>query len=174
VKNVSIESDSPLFILNVQSGFDKALPKESVRDNIEIIREFLDDDGNEITSFEQGKEITVRLKVRALNGNGSTNNHKLTNIAVVDLLPGGFEVIRSSVERTAYNWRADYVDVREDRVVYYGDFDRSVRELTYKVKLTAAGQFVIPPSFAESMYDRSVRAISKAGKFTVTAASTAP
>ncbi len=161
VEAVSVQGQSPLFFLNVQSGFDKDLPQQPVRSNIEIIREFLDEDGTEITEFEQGKEITVRLKVRALGG------RKLTNIAVVDLLPGGFEVIRSSVERTAYNWRADYVDVREDRVVYYGDFDSSLRELTYKVKLTAAGSFVIPPSFAESMYDRSVRAASKAGGFTV-------
>ncbi len=161
VEAVSVKGQSPLFFLNVQSGFDKDLPQQPVRNNIEIIREFLDEDGTEITELEQGKEITVRLKVRALG------DKKLTNIAVVDLLPGGFEVIRSSVERTAYNWRADYVDVREDRVVYYGDFDSSLRELTYKVKLTAAGSFVIPPSFAESMYDRSVRAVSKAGLFTV-------
>jgi len=161
VEAVTVQGQAPLFFLNVQSGFDKDLPQEPVRNNIEIIREFLDEDGTEITEFEQGKEITVRLKVRALGGK------KLTNIAVVDLLPGGFEVIRSSVERTAYNWRADYVDVREDQVIYYGDFDSSLRELTYKVKLTAAGSFVIPPSFAESMYDRSVRAVSKAGVFTV-------
>ena len=74
----------------------------------------------------------------------------LSNIAIVDLLPGGFEIIRSSVSRTAYNWRADYIDIREDRIVYYGNFDNSVRDLTYKVKLTSAGEFVIPPSFAES------------------------
>ncbi|MBV1920632.1 MAG: hypothetical protein KUG73_08105 [Pseudomonadales bacterium] len=160
IEAVSAQGQTSLFFLNVQSGFDKNLPQQPVRNNIEIIREFLDEGGTEITEFEQGKEITVRLKVRALGGK------KLTNIAVVDLLPGGFEVIRSSVERTAYNWRANYVDVREDRVVYYGSFDSSLRELTYKVKLTAAGSFVIPPSFAESMYDRSVRGVSKAGVFT--------
>ena len=122
----------------------------------------MDENGAEIISFEQGKEITVRLKVRALG------RKTLTNIAVIDLLPGGFEVVRSSVHRTAYNWRASYIDVREDRVVYYGDFDSSLKELSYKVKLTTAGRFLIPPSFAESMYDRSVRAVSKAGIFTVT------
>jgi len=52
--------------------------------------------------------------------------------------------------------------------VFYGGFGRQITELTYKVKLTSSGEFVIPPSFAESMYDRSIRAIAKAGKFTVT------
>jgi hypothetical protein len=110
--------------------------------------------------MEQGKEVTVRLKIRAL-GNPADN------VAVVDLLPGGFEVIRSSVPRTAYGWQADYVDVREDRVVFYGSFDTSVRELNYRVKLTAAGNFVVPPPYAESMYDRSVHAGGLPGTFKV-------
>jgi len=160
---IEIKGQGPLFYLNVQSGFNQELPTKSVREGIEIYRVFVDDKGNEVTQFEQGKELTVKLKIRALDGKS------LSNIAVIDLLPGGFEVIRSSVSRTAYNWRADYVDVREDRVVYYGDFDGRLKELTYKVKLTAAGNFVIPPSYAESMYDRSIRAISPAGSFKVVA-----
>ena len=104
----------------------------------------------------------MRLRVRALDG------RSLNNVAVVDLLPGGFEIIRSSVSRRTFSWRADYVDIREDRVIFYGDFDSKVRELTYKVKLTAAGDFTIPPSYAESMYDRSIRAISESGRFNVT------
>jgi uncharacterized protein YfaS (alpha-2-macroglobulin family) len=161
---INVRGNKPLYYLGVQSGFNKNLPKKIIAEGIEIYREFFDDKGNSVTTFEQGKEITVSVKVRALNGK------KLSNIAVIDLLPGGFEVVRSSVARTARNWRADYVDVREDRVVYYGDFDSSLRELTYKVKLTSAGTFVIPPSYAESMYDRSIRALSAAGEFTVTAA----
>ncbi len=161
-KEIKIEGDNPLYFLNNQSGFEQQLPEKPVRNGIEINREFLDSQGNEVTSFEQGQELTVRLRVRALD-----NTH-LTNIAVIDLLPGGFEVIRSSVDRTAYNWIADYVDIREDRVIYYGNFGSSIRELTYKVKLAAAGNFVIPPSVAESMYDRSIKGISKASRFTVT------
>jgi alpha-2-macroglobulin len=163
VTSVDIDGSGQLFYLNVQSGFDSSPSKSAIREGLEIFRSFVDEQGKEVTEFEQGKELTVKLKIRALGGK------TLSNIAVVDLLPGGFEVIRSSVSRTAYNWRADYVDIREDRVVYYGDFDSSVRELSYKVKLTAAGQFVIPPSYAESMYDRSLRAISKSGRFIVTA-----
>lgn len=162
-ERVEVKGDKPLYFLNVQSGFNADLPRKVIAEGIEIHRDFLDDKGNKITSFEQGKEVTVRLRVRALKG------QNLTNVAVIDLLPGGFEVIRNSVSRTAYNWKADYIGIREDRVVYYGDFDSTVRDLTYKVKLTSAGEFVIPPSYAESMYDRSIRAVSKAGRFKVTA-----
>ena len=159
---LKIASDKPFFYTNVQSGFNSVLPSEPLKQGLEIFREFVDDNNNVITKFEQGQEITVRLKVRSLK------EDTLHNIAVVDLLPGGFEVIRSSVSRTAHSWAADYVDIREDRVIYYGSFGRQITELNYKVKLTSSGDFVIPPSFAESMYDRTVRAIAKPGKFEVT------
>ncbi len=162
VNKIDITALDAIFYIASQAGFNRELPVKEIREGFEIIREYLNDDGDEITTFEQGKELTVRLKIRALDGKS------VSNVAVVDLLPGGFEVLRDSVPRTAYNWRADYVDVREDRVVFYGDFDTTVRELSYKVKLTSAGKFVIPPAYAGSMYDRGVRAVSKAGEFTVT------
>src|SRR5690606_19137189 len=123
---------------------DKHIPESEVRENLEVVRSFLDSDGNEVTTFEQGKELTVRLRVRTLDG-----KHR-SNIAVVDLLPGGFEVERESIVRTAnVGWQPDYVDIREDRVVYYCSFYSKVKEFTYKVKLTA-GKFTVPPTHAES------------------------
>ena len=160
-EEVKVSGSQALYYLNVQSGFDKLFPEEIVKDGIEIHRDFLDAKGNKLTSFEQGQEVTVRLRVRALG------DRNLTNIAIIDLLPGGFEVIRSSVSRTAYNWRAEYIDIREDRVVYYGAFDKTVRDLTYKVKVVSAGEFIVPPSYAESMYDRSIRGISGWSKVSV-------
>ncbi len=161
VTNVKLSAQKPQYYLNTQSGFDSSLPSKSIRQGLEIHRDFLDDSGNKITEFKQGEEVTVRLRVRTLDGK------RLFNIAVIDLLPGGFEVVRSSVSKKAYNWQADYVDIREDRVIYYGTFDSTVRDLVYKVKLSAAGSFVVPPSFAESMYNRDLRAMSEAGTFTV-------
>jgi alpha-2-macroglobulin len=162
-KMVQIEGKQGLFYLDLQAGFDNQLPSTATRQGLEILRSFVDDQGNEVSEFTQGKELTVKLRIRALDGKS------LNNVAVIDLLPGGFEVVRSSVARSARGWQADYIDIREDRVVYYGSFDSTLRELSYRVKLTAAGDFVVPPSYAESMYDRSIRAISAAGKFKVTA-----
>jgi alpha-2-macroglobulin len=158
---VMMAADRALFYLVSQAGFDRTLSTTPVREGLEIVRDYLDEDGNEVNQLEQGREVSVWLRVRTL-GEGS-----VSNVAVIDLLPGGFEIIRSSVPRTAYNWRADYVDVREDRVVFYGSFDSSVKELTYRAKVTAAGSFTVPPAVAESMYDRAVRAVSLPGRFEV-------
>jgi len=162
-RRLEIEAPGPVFFLNQQAGYDAALPAEASSRGIEVYRDFVDDDGNVVTRYEQGKELTVRIRVRALD------SERRYNIAIVDLLPGGFEVVRSSVSATARSWLADYIDIREDRVVYYGSFGDQVRELQYRVKLTSAGNFVVPSTYAESMYDRSVRANTAPGRFEVIA-----
>jgi uncharacterized protein YfaS (alpha-2-macroglobulin family) len=42
-----------------------------------------------------------------------------------------------------------------------------VREVTYQIKPTNRGEFVVPPSFAEAMYDRAIKARALASKITV-------
>jgi len=163
-KKIEARADQRLFYLNVQSGFERHLPSKAVKQGIEIFREFVDDSGNVVNEFEQGKELTARLKIRSLN------ESTLHNIAIVDLLPGGFEIIRDSVPRHDHTKSIDYVDIREERVVFYASLTKDVTELSYKVKLSSSGSFVVPPSYAESMYDRSIRAMSKADRFTVVAA----
>lgn len=158
---VAINGEQPFFYQLSQAGFDLALPQQALIEGLEVQRDYLDADGKEVTAMPQGGEVTVRLRVR------SVGREAVSNVAVVDLLPGGFEVIRSSVPRQSSYWSADYVDIREDRVVFYGSFGSRVTELRYRAKLTAAGRFVVPPAYAGSMYDRSVHGRSVAGSFSV-------
>ena len=150
------------FYMMRQSGFDTELPNKEIREGLEIIREYQTDDGKAINSLSQGEEITVVLRIRSLE------NRQISNVAVVDLLPGGFEVLRDSVKRRYNSWSADYKDIREDRIVFYGSFGPQMTELKYKVKLTSAGSFVVPPAYAGAMYDRSIKARSRSGRFEVT------
>ena len=55
----------------------------------------------------------MQLTVRSLT------NDAITNVAIIDLLPGGFEIVRESVRGGAGAAGCDYVDVREDRAVFY-------------------------------------------------------
>ena len=65
---------------------------------------------------------------------------------------------------------ADYVDVREDRALLFcGLEENATRTFEYAVRPTCAGAFTVPPPFAESMYDRTVRGRGVAAKFTVLA-----
>jgi uncharacterized protein YfaS (alpha-2-macroglobulin family) len=160
-----IESSTPLFYALSEAGFAKTPAREAYAEQLEVVRDYLNSAGEVVTRALQGDELTVRLRLRSLN------NSWHSNVAVVDLLPAGFSVVRSSVDDSARGqqgrWRADYVDIREDRLVYYASFGPEMTELQYQVKVTAAGDFTVPSVAAVSMYDSKVRAGTAAGRFVV-------
>ncbi len=63
----------------------------------------------------------------------------------------------------------NHVERREDRIVIYTQAEGAIHEFVYKAKAIAKGKFVVPPAFAESMYDRDVQYRGMAGSFTVEA-----
>jgi hypothetical protein len=62
----------------------------------------------------------------------------------------------------------DYVDVREDRAIFFATASETVLEINYQIKSTNRGQFVVPPVFAEAMYERNIKGRGVGGKITVT------
>ena len=157
---VSGSKGADVYYVLSQTGFDRTAPLGSAAEGLEIFREYLDGDDNAVTNARVGDELTVRLRVRST---GRTR----TNVAVIDMQPGGFEILSDSLRNQYQDWYADYRDVREDRVVIYGSFTDRIAEIRYRVKLTSPGDFVVPSAYAGSMYDRSIQARSAGGRFTV-------
>jgi uncharacterized protein YfaS (alpha-2-macroglobulin family) len=143
-----------------QAGFDKKVSTDEVKQGLEVYREYLSLDKNPINSTPLGTEIEVRIKIRSLN------DTYLSNIAIVDLLPGGFEVVNDSVDRKGL----DYADVREDRVVFFTQPGPNVQEIVYRIKATNPGEFTVPAILAQSMYNPKLIARGSAGKIRVTEA----
>ncbi|MEM8981423.1 MAG: alpha-2-macroglobulin [Pseudomonadota bacterium] len=161
--SVDGDSDQPIYRVLTQSGFDQSLPEGRVIEGIEIYREFLDANGRAVGAATIGDELTVRVRIRS-------SGQRRTNVAIVDLLPGGFEIIADTLANTPGDGRIEFQDVREDRLVTYGDFGNRMAELRYRVKATSAGTFAVPAVAASSMYDRRVRGRTRAGQFEVRAA----
>lgn len=161
-KTIAFDAGEKLFYVVSQAGYERELPKKEIREGLEIYRDYYNKAGEIITSSPIGSEVEVRIRIRALN------DSRASNIAIVDLLPGGFEVVRDSFtsRNTSFGWRS-HKDIREDRVVIYGDVGSGVSEYRYKVKLTAKGDFAVPSVYAKSMYKRHLHARSVAGKFKV-------
>jgi uncharacterized protein YfaS (alpha-2-macroglobulin family) len=167
-----------------ETGFDKEVPKAEVRAGMEVLREFVDSAGKPVTSVVVGDEVTVRLKFRAVG------RAFVSNVALIDLMPGGFEPVLESAAAPAPDappaeavepapnavsglpglaggrstWQIHYADVREDRVIFYGHVNADFSELSYRMKATNSGRFVVPPAYAESMYERGVQARSAGGQ----------
>lgn len=170
------------YVLN-QTGFDRSLPTKAITSGFEIVREFIDAAGKPLQLVKQGEEFDVVLRVRAIDRDAAAN------VVIVDLLPGGFEVIlqppaqrdsgsgdrpsaqthpwRSSLATDKTTWAAEYTDVREDRVVLFGNLTREVSTFVYRVKATTVGTFAVPPPFGEGMYDRTLVAQGLAGRIVV-------
>jgi alpha-2-macroglobulin len=175
------------YVVN-ESGFDRNLPTKEVNEGIEIVREFVDLNGNPLTRAKVGEEFLVRLRLRA------TKRDRLPQLAVVDLLPGGIEPVlelqppadtsnagidpafgRRQARFSALpiglpdksNWMPYHIDIRDDRLVLYGGATKDAATFVYRVRATNAGVFQAPPAFAEGMYDRTVTGLSLASKLEV-------
>lgn len=158
-KELSLSSNPPsgFYYQVMQSGFDRDFPSKVSNKNIEIEREFWV--GNTLLTnlnIKQGTDITVHLKLRALG------NKNYDSIAIVDLLPGGFEIVDNS-----FGGNYNFVDRREDRIIFFTTASSNVTELTYHIKAIAAGTFVVPPPYASSMYDHSVASQGLSGSITI-------
>ncbi len=141
----------------MQRGFDRTVPTEPLKQGMEIFREYRDAQGNVIKSTTLGSEIEVHIQIRSLD------NNYLTNIAIEDLLPGGFEVVHESVK----NGTMDYSDEREDRVNFFGSIDATAKEIVYKIKAINPGKYFVPPAFAEAMYNPTTKARGVGSEITV-------
>lgn len=172
---VSNKAALPLFYSMSESGYERNVPVNAEFQGMQIIREFLNSKGQPTTVATLGEELTVRIRVR------STERREIPQVALADLLPGALEpILTSPSDSTDANvplwrqrlggtssWRIDYADIREDRVVFYGNVGYQDREVTYKVRATNVGEFVVPPAWGEAMYERTIFARSAGGKLTI-------
>jgi uncharacterized protein YfaS (alpha-2-macroglobulin family) len=156
----------PGFFAVTNSGFDRSPPPGELRQGMEILREYLDAQGQPIATVRSGEEVVVRLRMRAIDA------EYIPNVAVIDLLPGGFEPVlqpqaAAESQPSSGGWQPEFTDVREDRVVLYGGLTKNLAEYRYRIRATNAGVFMVPPSYAESMYDRTLRARALPSRVTV-------
>ncbi len=134
-----------------------------ISEGLEVSREYQDGKGHAVTTAKLGDDLTVVLRVRGLPA-------FVSNVAIEDLLPGGFEIVEESARTgvCSYGWGGiSYVDVREDRLLAFGDIGGMDTTITYRIKATNRGTFAIPPAQAEAMYHRKIRARGVSGTLTV-------
>jgi len=220
------------YLVSLQ-GFDSIPEQKVLKEGLEVFREYLDEKDKPTTTVKLGDELKVRFLIRAMT------KHQ-PNVAIVDLLPAGFEVVvqpgeaeeresgessdegggrenndegdrdssggdegdrdssgdegdsggddtdrgsdpseRRKAERksapvglpiaaSGTTFSPDYWDVREDRVVLYGDAGTTAEKFVYVIKATNVGKFVVPPVQGASLYDRRVVARGLPGVITVT------
>lgn len=145
-----------------EAGYDLRPPSDAAAAGLEATRELLNAKGEPIEQVKLGEPVTVRIRARSKSG-------IVTNVAILDLLPCGFEIADKSLEPGAGQKGCDYIEVREDRAVFFTTLTPQSTLLEYRIKPTARGRFQVPPIAAESMYDRALNARGVPGRITVVA-----
>ncbi|RKU10374.1 hypothetical protein C6503_19885 [Candidatus Poribacteria bacterium] len=135
---------------------------EEYERELQVRRRYFNKDGEGLTStFVHGDLIVAEITVKALTAN-------LENVVVVDMLPTGFEIENPRLEsRAGIPWlkeqgfKPDYIDIRDDRLIFFGTFPRQrERKFYYALRAVTQGEFTLPPIAAEAMYDPTKSAVT--------------
>jgi uncharacterized repeat protein (TIGR01451 family) len=80
-------SSLPAWRVTSQAGYDRGIPDKAIKNGLEIVRDYTGTNGKPLDKITLGEEIEVHVKIRATGDEGAAN------VAIVDLLPGGFEPV---------------------------------------------------------------------------------
>ena len=125
---------------------------------------------NSPRQFVHGDLIVAEITVKALTAN-------LENVVVVDMLPAGFEIENPRLESRAgipwlkaQDFKPDYLDIRDDRLIFFGTFPRQrERKFYYALRAVTQGEFTLPPIAAEAMYDATKSTVTGSARIEVVA-----
>jgi uncharacterized repeat protein (TIGR01451 family) len=157
VTEVSFKNDKPLYYSFVQKGFSSETQQKAFSKNIEATKKLTDLSGKEVTTASQGDELLITIKIQNLSKNF------IENLAVVDLLPTGFEIKEVLSHNSLFSQ-----NLREDRFLGYMYLPgNKMEEIVYKVRVTTKGNIIIPAVFGQDMYNNENQAQSESFAFTI-------
>ena len=159
---LNIEGEGSCYYYWSAFGIQRDSFIEEYERELQVRRRYFNKDGQELTgTFVHGDLIVSEITVKALTAN-------LENVVVVDMLPTGFEVENPRLESRAgipwlkaQDFKPDYIDIRDDRLIFFGTFPRQrERKFYYALRAVTQGEFTLPPIAAEAMYDPTKSAVT--------------
>jgi len=106
----------------------------------------------DVRSVSQGTEIIASVTIT--NDTGSYIN----DVALTQILPSGWEIVNTRFtdygDNTGTGNKAEYTDIRDDRVNYYFSLG-SKKSITFKTVMNASylGDYYLPGIQCEAMYN---------------------
>lgn len=129
-----------LFYAYYHAGFDNKNITTEIKQNIEVSKDYFNKEGNIASEFKIGDEVEVSVRIRSLDN--STHSH----IALVDLIPGGFEIILDPIQP-----QAEGVDTNPPPA----DMEQQTEPYTDGDSGEGAFNFFISKAYAESKDSRT-------------------
>lgn len=134
---------------------------------LQIQYEDLSEKSLDVSQLVQGKEFRARVTV----ANASQARRRFPELALRQVFPSGWEIRNPRMEGFSLPSNAsvcDYQDFRDDRVYTFFSLEPGAQK-TFYILLQAAylGEFKLPVSLVESMYENDVMARKSGGKVRV-------
>jgi uncharacterized protein YfaS (alpha-2-macroglobulin family) len=134
---------------------------------LKVRRRYTDRRGDEVdpTALRVGDLLFAEVEIEL---HGPRRPYAIHNVAIVDLLPGGFEIENPRLATSAHSpmkqrLGADHIELLDDRVVLFTSVTRRTRRFRYGLRVTTAGTFIVPPVQASCMYDAKLASIHGGG-----------
>jgi len=141
VIEIANRSNFPIFYSLTHSGYDRNADNQT-SSGIELLKFIYK------TTLKLGDEIQVNLKISLLS-----NDLLYEPLVLVDLIPGGFEVIED--ESSFDGLLPNFIQILEDRIVFFLTPNRLTSSFSYRLQATSKGKFFVPSAFAELMYNQN-------------------
>jgi len=140
-----------------ERGYDRSAPTTAIAEKLTINRQLLNEKGEKVEQIGLQDKLHIRVALHP--------DHAMKDVAVVMLIPGGFEIDLSEqglaqrkslpIDKKSL-WQPDYIDVQEDRLVLFGALDGGEKYFEFRLKPLNSGTYKVPPVFAEGMYDTEI------------------
>ncbi|RMH72010.1 MAG: hypothetical protein D6675_05360 [Gemmatimonadetes bacterium] len=172
-KTVTIQNEGPGTCYFYWQAFGVPLDAgiAEVDAGLRVRREYLTPAGSraDYQQFQSGDLIICKITLEALAEN-------LDNVAVVDLLPAGFQIENPRLQsRQNIPWidsktqfETAHLDIRDDRMIIFGNLiRRQPKTFYYGLRGINPGTFTLPPITAEAMYNPATRSVASSGQITI-------
>ncbi|WP_167590563.1 alpha-2-macroglobulin family protein [Oceanidesulfovibrio indonesiensis] len=151
-------------------GIPEDATYEPYEQGLTVKRTFYNREGEhtDLEDVKQGDLVVLELDITSKVG-------RVSNVAMLNMLPAGLEVENPRLESTeSLPWLdeksddTDYVDLRDDRVIFFLDLSERESQTVYVLlRAVTAGDFMLPPVLAEAMYDPQIAASTELGTMSV-------
>ncbi len=139
-----------------ETGFDR-IQAEPYTAGLTIERALRNEKGDKKETFGLNGKLEVTLFIQGAE--------PLTRMAILELIPGGFEIdlseeglaSRKSINETPNTWRPQFIDIQEDRIIFFGDIPKDTATFSYRLKPLSRGKYTFAAPYAEGMYDPKKR-----------------
>ena len=176
VKDIKVISKDNGYINYYWEGVPVNYEGENISETVKLTRNYYDEKGNpinekDILSLSSGKSFWLEIKV--LPADSVKEYIHVDNMALTQVLPSGWEIENIRAVNGQYpNWveerirdtYVDYEDIRDDRVMWffdYNNYNQGGQSFFVKINAVTKGKFDFPGTTAEAMYDNSCRAYLK-------------